>query len=186
MKILITGANSVLALPVIKELKKNNSQLILTDKISFDNIDVVGDLKDENFVKKLISENSIDIVVHMAANTNVDLCEREKDIAYADNFLSTKNLVDIIQGMSIFFVFISTASIFNGEQKTGYSENDLPSQVNFYAQTKLMAEEYIKEKLNVCKIHWREILGLSFLLHFFMDWIVFGLGVLLGMHIGHH
>jgi hypothetical protein len=46
--------------------------------------------------------------------------------------------------------------------------------------------EYIKEKINICKVHWREIFAMSFILHFFMDWIVFGLGVLLGMHIGHN
>ncbi len=43
----------------------------------------------------------------------------------------------------------------------------------------------VKEQYNICKIHWKEIMALSFMMHFIFDWFIFGLGVLLGMHIGH-
>ncbi len=41
------------------------------------------------------------------------------------------------------------------------------------------------EWLDICKVHWKEIFALSFLMHFIFDWFIFGAGVLLGMHIGH-
>jgi dTDP-4-dehydrorhamnose reductase len=157
MNILITGANGVLAFPIIKKLSKNNFQLILTDKVFDNSIDFVGNLKDNNFVEELIEKNSIDVIIHLAANTNVDLCEREKYVAYADNFLSTKNLVDNIKTKEIFFIFISTASVFDGEKEGGYSENDIPSPLNYYARTKLMAENYIQKKLKnytITRLGW--------------------------------
>ena len=38
----------------------------------------------------------------------------------------------------------------------------------------------IAEWLDICKVHWKEIFALSFLMHF-----IFALGVLLGLHLGH-
>ena len=43
----------------------------------------------------------------------------------------------------------------------------------------------VKKQYDICKIHWKEIMALSFMMHFLFDWFKFGLGVLLGMHIGH-
>tara|TARA_R110002050_G_scaffold64012_3_gene139503 strand:- start:275 stop:418 length:144 start_codon:yes stop_codon:yes gene_type:complete len=44
---------------------------------------------------------------------------------------------------------------------------------------------YLKEKYKICKIHWKEIFALSFAFHFIFDWLILGLGVVIGMHIGH-
>ena len=35
------------------------------------------------------------------------------------------------------------------------------------------------------RMHWKEIMAMSFLMHFFFDWIVLAVGILIGMHIGH-
>lgn len=39
--------------------------------------------------------------------------------------------------------------------------------------------------LETCKVHWKEIMVLSFGWHFVFDWLVLAVGVLIGMHIGH-
>ena len=43
----------------------------------------------------------------------------------------------------------------------------------------------IAEWLDICKVHWKEIFALSFLMHFIFDWFIFALGVLLGIHLSH-
>jgi len=43
----------------------------------------------------------------------------------------------------------------------------------------------ILEYFDICKKHWKEIFALSFVMHFLFDWIIFGMGVLIGMHLGH-
>jgi len=50
--------------------------------------------------------------------------------------------------------------------------------------TRIMID-IVKEQYNICKVHWKEIMALSFMMHFIFDWFIFGFGVLLGMHIGH-
>ena len=43
----------------------------------------------------------------------------------------------------------------------------------------------IAEQIEICKCHWKTIFVGSFIMHFVFDWFIFGLGILLGMHIGH-
>ena len=40
--------------------------------------------------------------------------------------------------------------------------------------------------LDICKVHWKEIFALSFLLHFVFDGIILLIGIMIGVHIGHH
>jgi len=41
----------------------------------------------------------------------------------------------------------------------------------------------ITEWLDICKIHWKEIFALSFILHFFIDIFVFWLGFVVGRYL---
>ena len=44
----------------------------------------------------------------------------------------------------------------------------------------------VKEQIEICKCYWKTIFVGSFVVHFVIDsLIIFPLGVLLGMHIGH-
>lgn len=43
----------------------------------------------------------------------------------------------------------------------------------------------VKENLEFCRCNWKALFIGSFCMHFIFDWIIFGLGVTLGMHIGH-
>jgi len=43
----------------------------------------------------------------------------------------------------------------------------------------------ISEHIEICKCNWKTIFVGSFIMHFMFDWLIFGFGVLLGMHIGH-
>jgi len=48
----------------------------------------------------------------------------------------------------------------------------------------------IKDWANVCKIHWKEIVTLSIALHWIVDLLILGpivffLGYLFGVHVGH-
>ena len=43
----------------------------------------------------------------------------------------------------------------------------------------------ILNHFEICKVHWKEIFALSFMWHFVFDWVILGLGIMIGMHIGH-
>jgi len=42
----------------------------------------------------------------------------------------------------------------------------------------------ILEWLDICKVHWKEIFALSFLMHFVFDWFIFALGFMVGSYYG--
>lgn len=105
---------------------------------------VGGDITTRSF---LMGEFSIpplpDTIIHCAAVTDVDRCERELyDHAYLVNDKGTKNLCDAFGGR---IIYISTDYIFDGT--TGaYGEHAKPNPISVYGHSKLLGEERIKQR----------------------------------------
>ena len=148
MKILITGANGVAASSFIEQTFAKLNVLFLTDRKTSSNDIIEGDLSNYDFVKYLIETTKPEIVIHLAANTNVDFCEQNKLNATLDNFVSTKNLVDVLMLTQVPIIYTSTASIFQGNLKYGYLEDSPTYPLNYYALTKLLSESILKR---ICK-----------------------------------
>jgi dTDP-4-dehydrorhamnose reductase len=103
-----------------------------------------GDLSSE-FLFSSIKEHNFYAVIHCSAEINVNLCETNKKIAYDSNFCATKNILKFLTINK--FIYISTDSVFDGK-KGNYSESDQTNPLNYYAETKLMAEDIIKKSTN--------------------------------------
>jgi dTDP-4-dehydrorhamnose reductase len=99
------------------------------------------DITNEYQVKTIIAENDPDIIVHLAAMTNVDGCELNPDQAYEVNVRGTVNLLNHFNGK---FVLLSTDYVFDGNEGP-YSENDTVNPKNVYGMTKLEAERKVRE-----------------------------------------
>lgn len=97
------------------------------------------DIRDFNLLKTVFEKYRPEIVVHMAALGDVDLCEKDKGLAWSINVLGTVNVVRLASRYSDFLVYLSTDYVFEGE-KGGYKEDDPPNPVNYYGITKLMGE----------------------------------------------
>jgi dTDP-4-dehydrorhamnose reductase len=93
-------------------------------------------------VKKYIIKNHVETIIHCAALTSVPYCDDHREEAYNVNVFGTKNLIDT---KPRYFIFISTACVFSGDtQDKLYSESDIPYPKNFYALTKLLAEQEVR------------------------------------------
>jgi dTDP-4-dehydrorhamnose reductase len=75
--------------------------------------------------------------------THVDICEQNQEACYSANVLATKYLLDASQSFSPHFIFVSTDFIFSGEKEL-LTEEEEAAPVNYYGQTKLEAEELVK------------------------------------------
>jgi dTDP-4-dehydrorhamnose reductase len=98
------------------------------------------DLTEADAVAELWERCAPRVIIHAAALTNVDLCERDPQLADAVNRKSTALLAEHVARADARLVLISTDSVFDG-RRGGYSEEDTPEPVNVYAQTKLAAEQ---------------------------------------------
>jgi dTDP-4-dehydrorhamnose reductase len=97
-----------------------------------------------NFVNlKEIKENNInfDVLIHCAAEVNVNLCENDKLLAHESNVELTNSIFSNINSKKYFY--ISTDSVFDGI-KGNYTELTLTSPINYYAETKFLGEEIVK------------------------------------------
>jgi dTDP-4-dehydrorhamnose reductase len=104
------------------------------------------DITDEKHVSEHISKVRPDKLIHSAALTDIRQCDNDKKKAYVTNVQATRNLVKATAkySPSCLFVYISTASVFSGDEG-GYTEEDIPNPKNFYSLTKLLGEYVVSE-----------------------------------------
>ena len=104
-------------------------------------------------VEKLFAgPDSFDLVIHTAAFSDVDGCERDPKSAYESNALATKILAEICGQKKIPFIYVSTDYVFNGDAGRPYEESDIPCPVNIYGMTKLAGEYFTKEYCDISAI----------------------------------
>ena len=138
MKTLITGGSGILG----TELKK-----FFPNSLSPSHS--VLDITNHEMVFDYFSKNEFDSIIHTAAMTSVRQCESEKKLSWDTNVVGTKNLVDATTEFrsNSKFIYVSTACVFDGH--TGmYKESSIPHPENFYALTKLIGEQFIKNLKN--------------------------------------
>jgi len=80
--------------------------------------------------------------------TNVDACELRRRECAEINVNAVRTLIECCELYQIHLIHISTDFIFDGE-KGYYKENDKPKPVNYYGESKLLAEKILKRsKIN--------------------------------------
>ena len=139
MKILITGANGMLAQEVKKQLKEGN-ELICTDVQDLD-------ITNENQVMEYVSNLKPEYIVNCAAYTAVDKAEEAGEIVEKINADGPANLAKAAKATDAVLVHISTDYVFGGnlDLSKDYSEDDAKEPVTAYGITKLHGEEKIQE-----------------------------------------
>ena len=108
-------------------------------------IPVRVDLQSETRLTNTLKEIGPDVIVHAAALTDVDLCEKDRDLALTVNYVATRAIAHTAKRSKAFVVYVSTDYVFDGD-KGMYNEGDTPAPVNFYGITKLRGEKAIKEE----------------------------------------
>ena len=137
MKILITGSNGQLGRSLKKQFYKNKDiTLILTDICEMD----ITDVED---VQRVFFSFNPDVVINCAANTAVDMCEDDKEKAFAINVDGAKNIAIVSNEIDAKMVHISTDYVFDGEAKKPYIESDTPNPQSVYGMSKLEGEKAV-------------------------------------------
>ena len=141
-KILITGSTGQLG-NTLGKVFKSRYDLVFTSRTKPNkNTNYFLDITNLLLVKDMVSAISPDIIINLAALTNVDLCESNPDLAHAINFQGVKNLVNVYKGP---IIHLSTDYVFDG--KLGqYKENDTTNPINVYGVSKYKAEKILLEE----------------------------------------
>ncbi|HYF77464.1 MAG TPA: NAD(P)-dependent oxidoreductase [Symbiobacteriaceae bacterium] len=84
------------------------------------------------------------VVVHAAAYTNVARAETDRQACWEANVTGTKNLVRMLTSRGVQLVHISTDYVFEGTRGAYREEDPLGPVRNYYALSKLAAEEVVR------------------------------------------
>ena len=141
MKFLVTGSAGLVGQNVVRDLVKQNYEVysVYHDDKPKNGIPINLDLTDFEKSKQVIQKIKPEVVIHLAAMTNVDLCETEKELAHTLNTKSTETLAKEAAKINAFFVYISTDYVFDGK-KGMKNEDDVPKPLGYYGKTKLKGE----------------------------------------------
>ena len=144
---MLTGSSGILGSSILSKLNEKYIFLNLINKNKINQKYNQINTKNYNLknLKKIAIGFKPDIIIHAAANTNIEDCQSNKKKCKKINFELTKNLVKISKLYNIRFIFISTDQVYN--KKLYQSEKDKVKIFNYYTETKILSEEYIKSNL---------------------------------------
>lgn len=136
-KILVTGGTGMLGAYVIDALKNASSDIVITTRQQID-------LSNPAKISSYINEVSPQIILHFAAETDVDLCEREPSRAAIKNHLATKKIAKAAKDCNAWILYISSSNVFGKDGHYFYNELDLPNPCNYYGRSKLSGEQEVR------------------------------------------
>ena len=141
-KLLVTGANGMVGHYVKNAFA--DFDLIFSD-ITGDNKRL--DVTDENMTMQFIGELKPHLVLHLAALTDVDRCQRDEGLAYKCNQSGTRNVALACKEIDAEMIYISSGSVFSGSLGRPAKETDIPDPVNTYGKSKLAGEAEVSSIL---------------------------------------
>ena len=150
-KICVTGGNGLLGTKLLATACKKyriisidlqESSLFQCNGLEY----IQGDITNRDVIISQIVRARPDCVIHTAAFTNVDGCEKEKDKAWKVNVDGAENIALACRDLKIKMIHISTDYVFDGRNGP-YTETDKTNPISFYGKTKLESEKRISDIL---------------------------------------
>jgi dTDP-4-dehydrorhamnose reductase len=130
---------------------------------------IACDISDAEQVRRVISETGADAVIHCAAYTNVDGCERDPDRSYAVNVIGTRNVAQACGTAGVRYVFFSTDYVFGGSGGP-HTLDEAFEPLSVYGRHKLEAERCVADNardhaiVRSCNIYGWQPDGMNFVM----------------------
>ncbi len=166
MKYLLIGKNGQLGREFYKQFTKNNFDFIALGHQDLDISNLDNCLEVVNYIKP-------NIIINTSAYNQVDLAEKEFQIAFKTNAFGIHNLVKASEKNNIKLVHYGTDYIFDGKKDNGlYTESDEANPLSQYACSKLMGESFLSEYSNslLFRVSWVFGDGEQNFIHKFKQW----------------
>lgn len=147
MKIIVTGANGFLGQHLsifladkgfeVHAVSRGERRIPVAKNICYHSAELTSVREITAFVEAVKPV----AIVHAAALSKPDECNDDKEKCIRHNVDVTQYLVDAARKNNIYVIYISTDFVFG--ENGPHSEADVPAPLNFYGESKLMAEELV-------------------------------------------
>ena len=148
--ILITGGCGFIGANLVRMLADKNCKIKVLDNLSVGKKEnlaqndvelIVGDIRDEELIKKVTQ--GIDVVVHLAAHTNVIKSIENPLLDFNINVFGTFNLLrNAVSSQSVETFIFASSNAAVGEQAPPITEEAIPAPLSPYGASKLACEAY--------------------------------------------
>jgi len=144
MRVTLFGASGLLGHDLVPALSGEHDQLTA---LSIEDVD----LRDHTRVRDLVRDSRPEWILLLAAYTDVDGCESNRDLAFAVNCEGAVNVAEAAREAGSRLLFVSTDYVFDGSKRSPYQTSDPRNPNSVYGGTKARAEERLIEILpDVC------------------------------------
>ena len=133
MKILITGANGMVARATIRHCAAIGDLVIALTRQELN-------IADGAQVSEAFEREKPDAVINCAAYTDVDGAESNREASFQANALGVETLALSSKKINAAFVTISTDYVFDGLNTDFYTQRDTPNPISYYGESKLEGE----------------------------------------------
>jgi len=163
MNILITGGCGYIGYSLVQRILANNTEdhIVLFDNLSNKNMNffigdklpnqekvslVVGDILDNFTLKKVLTENNIDAVIHLAAKASTPFADHDSHSFDQVNNWGTACLADAIENSPSVkkVIYLSSISVYGHSKGELVTEETIPNPKTFYGISKRRGEKHIQ------------------------------------------
>ena len=156
-KILIIGANGFTGRQILNDLSVHTQYKVTGCSLHPDILPndagkyrfIETDIRNEANIKRLFEEVQPDVVINCSALSVPDYCETHHEEAYLTNVTAVSRLAVFCEEYKSRFIHLSTDFVFdekiNEDAGLLYTEEDIPTPVNYYGYTKWKGEEKVAE-----------------------------------------
>jgi len=149
-RVLVIGSNGLLGQKVSELLVRGSAYEIVLASIEKKPVRqllsseyIQLDITSKKEVKRVVAEYRPDVLINCAAMTNVDECEKERELAWKINVEGVEHIVEASRTTEAKVIHVSSDYIFDG--KAGpYDEESRPNPVNYYGKSKLASENVLR------------------------------------------
>ena len=129
----------------VDNLQRGNTgtiqHLLINERFFFYEIDVCN----QTAIEELLKKYDIEMVYHLAANTDLWESMENPHIEHICTFETTRSVLAAMKKADVKNLFFASTSAIYGEQKgnKAFEENDLLSPISYYGAAKMAAEAYV-------------------------------------------
>ncbi len=156
--ILVTGGAGFVGSNMCSTLLENNAYVTVYDNLSYGSYDLIKkfeqnpnfnfvkeDLLDINALEKALKENSIDTIVHLAANPDIRKGHITTDLDLKQGTIATYNVMEAARNSSVKNILFASSSVVYGKAKQLPTPEEYGplKPISLYGASKLASEALI-------------------------------------------
>ena len=174
MRLLIIGGAGFIGSVLVKEMLRNNAEIIVIDKLSLGSTEFIDmskvefhqiDINNTEKVLEVLLDREVDEVWHLAANSDIPAGVVDVNVDLDDTFMSTVSILKIMKEIKCKKLYFSSSSAVYGFNKNRLHEDIGPLlPISNYGAMKLSSEALISASLEsyldkVCIYRFPNVVG---------------------------